>query len=168
MPIRGFKYKFLSTLILLLNCDKCVCCWLVRLLNQASVQMAGPSCFFMLLWGLKYVFIFMFFAMTWSSIMHNISYLFQSFSFRWPLEIASASHSSIFSCFDSSFLRCQWGKGSQAGWTTWGWQLRLFIMWGTIAHLESQPELVFSLIQHSRPELIIYIHMWAGSKCKTC
>lgn len=27
-----------------------------------------------------------------------------------------------------------------------GWQLHLFIMWGTIAHLERQPELVFSLI----------------------
>lgn len=69
--------------------------------------------------------------------------------------LPSASRSSIFSRFDSSFLRCQWGKGSQAGWKMWGWQLRLFIMWGTIAHLESQPELVFSLIQHSGPELII-------------
>ncbi len=31
-------------------------------------------------------------------------------------------------------------------WKMWGWQLHLFIMWGTKAHLERQPELVFSLI----------------------
>lgn len=31
-------------------------------------------------------------------------------------------------------------------WGMWGWQLHLFIMWGTIAHLERQPGLVFSLI----------------------
>lgn len=58
-------------------------------------------------------------------------------------------HSSIFSRFDCyrASLGVSEGRAIRLHWKMQrGWQLHLFIMWGTIAHLERQPGLVFSLI----------------------
>lgn len=91
------------------------------------------------------------FDIPWSSRKQVIRFLHQGVPCSHSsLELVCLQHhSSNFSPFDSSapaYSDASEGRAVRLHLKMWGWQLHLFIMWGTVAHLEMQPELVFSLI----------------------